>query len=101
MKTLWLMNAERLAALGAAPSFLFVSDELPYAQVFDICEIAYHAHAILGSIPLIQMVQLDAREAVTTVAVLDFSHYYRLTILYSTCNTGFRFEAVVASATGA
>jgi hypothetical protein len=75
MKTLWLVNTKYLAALGAAPSFLFVSDELPYAQVFDICEIAYHAHATLGSIPLIQMAQLDARKVVTTVAVLDSSLY--------------------------
>jgi len=75
MKTLWLVNTEHLAAHGAAPYILFVSDEFPYAQVFDICEIAYHTHAILGSIQLIQMVQLDAREALTTVAVLDFSLY--------------------------
>ena len=46
--TLWLLNTEHFVALGAAPSLLFVSDELPYAQVFDTCEIAYHAHAILG-----------------------------------------------------
>ena len=95
------MNTEHLTAFRVAPPFFFGSDKMPYAEFSNDLEIADHAHAILGSIPLIQMVQPDAREAVTTEAVLDFSVHYLLTVLDFTCNAGFRFEAVVTSATGA
>ena len=95
------MNTEYLAAFRAAPPFFFVSDEMPYAEFSDVLEIADHAHAILGSIPLIQMVQPGAREAVTTEAVLDFGVHDLLTVLDSAYDAGFRFEAVVTPATGA
>ena len=101
IKTLRLVNTEYLTAFRAAPPFFFVSDEMPYAEFSNVLEIADHAHAILGSIPLIQMVQPDAGEAVTTEAVLDFGVHYLLTVLDSTYDAGFRFEAVVTSATGA
>jgi hypothetical protein len=74
---------------------------MPYAEFSDVLEIIDHAHSILGSVPLIQIVQPGAREAVTTEAVLDFSLRHLLTVLDSACNANFRFEAVVASATGA
>jgi hypothetical protein len=101
IKTLWLVNTEYLTAFRAAPPFFFVSNEMPYAEFSNVLEIADHAHAILGSISLIQMVQPDAREAVTTETVLDFRVNYLLTVLYSTYDTGFRFEIVVTSASGA
>ena len=101
IKTLRLVNTEHLTTIWAAPPFFFVSDEMPYAEFSNVLEIADHAHAILGSIPLIQMVQPDAREAVTIEAILDFSVHYLLTVLDSTSNAGFRFEAVVTSAAGA
>jgi hypothetical protein len=75
--------------------------EMPYAEFSNALEIVDHAHAILGSIPLIQTVQPNAREAVTTEAVLDFSVHYLLTVLDSTCDAGFRFLAIVTPATGA
>ena len=95
------MNAEYLTAFRASPPFFFVSDEMPYAEISYALKIANHAHAVLGSITLIQMVQPVAGEAVTTKAVLDFSVHYLLTVLDSTYDAGFRFEAVVTSATGA
>jgi hypothetical protein len=95
------VNREYLTAFRAAPPFFFVSNEMPYAEFSNVLEIADHTHAILGSIPLIQMVQPDAREAVTTEAVLDISIHYLLTVLDSTYDAEFRFEAVVTSATGA
>ena len=95
------MNTEYLTAFWASPPFFFGSYEMPYAEFSNVLKICDHAHAILGSIPLIQMVQPDAREAVTTKAVLDFSVHYLLTVLDSTYDAGFRFEAVVTSATGA
>jgi hypothetical protein len=79
----------------------FVSDEMPYAEFSDVLKITDHAHAVLGFIPLIQMVQPDTGEAVTTKAVLDFGGYYLLTVLDFTYDAGFRFDAVVTSATRA
>jgi hypothetical protein len=58
-------------------------------------------HPIFGSVSLIQMVQPDAREAVTIEAILDISVHYLLTVLDSTSNAGFRFDAVVTPATRA
>jgi hypothetical protein len=74
---------------------------MPYAEFSNVLEIVDHAHAILGSIPLIQLVQPGTREAVTNEAVLDFSVRDLLTVSDSACDTGFRFEEVLASATGA
>jgi hypothetical protein len=75
------MNTEHLAAFRASPPFLFVSDEMPYAEFSDVLKITDHAHAILGSITLIQMVQPVAGEAVTSEAVLGFCIHNLLTVL--------------------
>jgi len=64
-------------------------------------EIVNHAHSILGSITLIQVIQPVARKPVTAEAVPDFTLPYLLTVLDSACDPGFWFDAVVASATGA
>ena len=95
------MNTQHPTAFWAFPLFFFGSYEFPYAEFSNVLEVIDHAHAVLGSIPLIQMIQPDAREAVTTKTVLDFSVHHLLTVLDSTCDAGFRFEAVVTSATGA
>jgi hypothetical protein len=101
IKTLRFVNTEYLTAFRAAPPFFFVSNEMPYPESSNVLEVADHAHAIFDSIPLIQMVELDAREAVTTEAVFDFGVHYLLTVLDSTCDAGCRFVAVLTSATGA
>ena len=95
------MDAEHLAAFRAYPPSFFGSYEMPYAEISNAFEIADHAHAVLGSITLIQMVQPVAGEAVTSKAVLDFGVHYLLTVLDFAYDAGFRFEAVVTSATGA
>ena len=74
---------------------------MPYAEFSNILEIFNHAHAILGSVPFIQVVQPGARKAITAKAVLGFRVQYLLAVLDSTCYAGFRFEAVFTSATGA
>jgi hypothetical protein len=96
-----MVNTEQLAAFRAAPSFFFVSDELPYAEFPDGLEIANHAHAIPGSIALIQMVQPGTGEAAAAEAGFDFSVHDLLAVLDSAYDAGFRFEAVLAPATGA
>ena len=100
-KALGLMNTDHLAALGTGPLFLFVSHEMPYAEASDILQIFNHAHSILGSIPLIQMVQPGAGKAVATETILDFTAHYLLTVLDTARNAGLRFETVVTSTAGA
>jgi hypothetical protein len=65
------MKAEGFAVFRAFPPFFFGSYEMSFAEFSDILEVIDHAHAVLGSITL------DSK-----------------------CDAGFRFEAVVTSATG-
>src|SRR5512147_2441827 len=95
------MNAYQMAALGTGPPFLFVSNKMSYAEVLYVHEIINHTHSILGSITLIQVIQAVARKPVTTEAVPGFTLPYLLTVFDTACDSGFWFDAVVASATGA
>jgi hypothetical protein len=91
------VNTEHLIAFWAAPPFFFASDEMPYAEFFNVLEIVDHAHAVLGSIALIQIFQSGVRKVVTIEAVLDFSVHHLLTVLDSARDANFRFEAVITS----
>jgi len=95
------MNTEQPAALGTGPLLFFVLNELSDADLLYAHEIVNHAHPILGSITLIQVIQPVAREAITVEAELDFPRYHLFTVLDSACDAGFWFDAVVPSATGA
>jgi hypothetical protein len=95
------MNAEHFAAFWADPPFFFGSYEMPYAEFSNVLKIADHAHAILGFIPSIQMLQPVAGEAVTSKAVLDFGVHQLFAVLDFAFYAGFRFEAVVAPASRA
>jgi hypothetical protein len=75
------MNADELAALGTGPPCLFVSKEMPYAELPDVLKIVNHAHAIFGSIPLIQMVECNTRKAVATEAVCNSGFHDIHTVL--------------------
>ena len=96
-----MVNAEDLTAFRAAPPFFFVPDEVPYAEYSDVLEIADHAHAVPGSIALIQMPQPGTGKAVTAEAVPDFGVHDLLAVLDSARDAGFRFKAVLAPAAGA
>jgi len=95
------VNAEHLTAFWADPSFFFGSYEMPYAEFSNVLKITDHAHAVLGSITLIQMLEPVAGEAVTIKTVLDFGLDYLLAVLDFAFCTRFRFEAVVVPATWA
>ena len=95
------MNTYQLPASGTGPPFLFVSNEMPYAELLDVLKIVDHAHSIPGSIALIQVTQPVARKSVTAEAVPYFPLLYLLTVLDSTRDAGSRFDTVVAPATGA
>ena len=101
IKTLWLVNAEHLAAFWADPPFFFGSYEMPYAEFPNVLKVADHAHAVLGFITLIQMSEPIAGEAVTSKAVLGFGVRYLLAVLDFAFYARFRFEAVVTPATWA
>jgi hypothetical protein len=100
-KALRLVNRDHLAAPGTGPSFFFMPDETPYAERADALEIVEHAHAVLGSIPLIQMLQSGAGEAVATEAVLASGIRHFVTVPDTARDDGFRFNAAVAPAAGA
>jgi hypothetical protein len=100
-KALLYMNAYQLTALKTGPFFLFVSNEMSYAELLYVHEIIDHAHTILGSITLIQVIQPVARKQVTAEAVFDLTLLYLLTVFDPACDAGFWFDAVVAPATGA
>ena len=95
------MDANKLAALRTGPLVLFGSNELPDTGLPDALKIIDHAHAIPGSVPLIQMVQPGTGKAVTTEAVPDFGVHDLLAVFDSACDAGFCFAAVVSPATGA
>jgi len=95
------MNTDHPTALWTSLSFLFVSSEMSYAELSYVLKIVNHTHAIPDSISLIQVVQPGARKAVTIEAVLGPIFRYLLTVLDSARDTGFRFENVFTSATGA
>lgn len=95
------MNANHLSAFGASPPFLFVPDEMPYAEHLDVLQIVSHTHAILGSIPLVQVFQSRAGKTVATEAIFRLTFCYLLTVLNSAGHAGFRFETIVSSATWA
>ena len=94
------MDTKDCPAFGTGPPSLFVLNEMPYAELPYVLEILNHTHAIRGSIPLIQVIQIGTRKAVTTETVPDSSLYDVLTVLDSARDAGFRFDAVVAPATG-
>ena len=63
-------------------------------------EILDRAHTILGSISLVQIVQSSTRKVVAQKTIFDSAANNLRAILDMTGNTGFRFGAVRASATG-
>ncbi len=98
IKTLRLVNTEYLTAFRAFPPFFFISEEMHYAEFSNVLKVFDHAHAILGSIPVIQIFQPGAREAVATEAILGFGVYHLLAVLDPARDANFRFEAVIAKA---
>jgi hypothetical protein len=86
---------------GISTVLFSASDEMHNTEFFNVFQIFNHAHAILGSVPFIQVVQPGARKAITAEAVLGFRVQYLLAVLDSTCYTGFNFETIVASASEA
>jgi hypothetical protein len=96
-----LVNADELSALRASPSRFFVFHEMPYAELPDVHEVVDHAHAVLCSVPLVQMLQPRARKAAATAAVLESGVRHFVAVLDTARDDGFRFDTAFASASGA
>jgi hypothetical protein len=62
---------------------------MPYPVLLDVLKIVNHAHAIFGSIALIQVIQPVARKTVTVEAVPDSTLHYLLTVLDAARDAGF------------
>jgi len=90
-----------MTALGTSPPFLFVSNEMSYAELLYVHKIVDHTHSILGSIARIQVIQPVARKPVTPETVSDFTLPHLIAVLDSACDACFWFDVVVAAATRA
>jgi hypothetical protein len=95
------MNTDCLTALGAHPPFNFTSHKMSDAELPDILQIVDHAHAIPGSVSFIKDIQPDARKIFAPDTELDSGVHPLLAVLDAARSTGFRFEAVFTSASGA
>jgi len=100
-KALGFMDTEQLTALRTGPAFLFIACEMSYTEFLYVHEIFNHAHAVFGSIALIQVPQPVAGKPVTAETVPGFTLPDLLTVFDSACGAGFWFGAVVAPAAGA
>ena len=95
-----IMDTDDLAAVRAGPFLSFAFDELPYAGLFYGFEIVDHAHAVLCSVALVQVVQAVAREAAAIKAVSGFAFRYVFAVLDFADDAGFRFVGIVTPAAG-
>ncbi len=100
-KALRFMNTEELTAPRTGPPFLFISHEMSYAELLYVHEIVDHAHAVVGPIAFIQVIQSVARKPVTARTVPDLALSYLLTVLDPAGDAGLWFDAVVAPTAGA
>jgi hypothetical protein len=82
-QALWFVHADYLAALWAGPLFLFVSDELSYAGCLYALEILDHAHAVFGSVSLIELFEPGAGKLFAADAELRLAACYPVTVLNS------------------
>ena len=94
------MNTDYLAALRTGPFFLFPFNKIPDAEFSDVLQIVDHAHTILGSVPLIQVIQsaqgkFSQPEQYLTSAPATLSQF-----LIGHSTRVFGFGTVVTSASG-
>jgi hypothetical protein len=62
------MTADLCTTPRAAPPFLFLCQELFNAMLFDKVEVFYHAHVILGSVPLVESFESSAGKTLALMA---------------------------------
>ena len=100
-KTSRPMNRKQPAARGAGPSFFLAPDELPYAGLAYILQVFNHAHGVLRSVTLVQVLQPGAGIAFAPEAVPGPTLCDLLTVLDPAPNARNRFVNIIAQAAGA
>ena len=100
-KALRVMNTNYLTAFGAGPPFLFVSNELSYANLPYTHEIVNHTHAVFCSVPRVEAVQPVAGVFPAIEAILQISGLEHFALFYPALCPGFRLPMVIAPATRA
>jgi hypothetical protein len=86
----WFMNANCFTAFGALPFLLLAPYERPDPLGLDHIQVVDHAHAIFGSVALVQMFQPGARKAIATSgAIFDFALTKLFAISYGTSGSVF------------
>jgi len=95
------MNANDFAACGTCPPFLFLFDEISYAELLYATKIVDHAYTVVCSVTLVEMVESVARVFPAIEAIPQISRLEHFTLFYSAQNPGFRLQTVVAPATRA
>jgi hypothetical protein len=93
------MDTDHLIAHGTGPFLFFISYKPSYAVLLYIHKIVNHAHVILGSIALIQVIKPIARKPVTIGAEPEAALHHLLTRLDPAIDACFRLAAVIAPAT--
>ncbi len=95
-----LMDTEDLPTVRAGPALLLSFNEMSYAGLAYVLEVFNHAHAVLGSVALIQVAKIRAGKAVATEAVLSSVLGFFIAGLNSAGNAGFRFAGVITATAG-
>jgi hypothetical protein len=94
------MYAYHFPAFRAFPLFLLVFQELPYAKLPDIFKVFDHAHAIFGSVPLVEMFQPVAGKAVAAETETGFGGNQLFAVFDTAEGAGFLFGVNVNPAAG-
>jgi len=84
-----LMNAKHHTAPGTGPPYIFIFNEFPDSGFLYVHEILNHAHSVLGSITLIEVVQPVAGEMVTAEAIPGPALRQHLAVLDTAVDAGF------------
>ena len=74
---------------------------MPNTEPCNVFQIIDHAHAIFGSIPLVQMVQPGAGKTIAAETEFGSGVRHLFAVLDPAQGAGFRFEAAVNPAAGA
>ena len=64
------MNADHFTTLGADPFLFFIANEMSDPKFIDHFEIVDHAHSIVCSVSLVQMLQPIAGKTITTTEAI-------------------------------
>jgi hypothetical protein len=95
------MDADGAAAFRAGPSGFFFLDEFPDAVFLYISQVFDHAHAVIGAVPLVQMLHSFAGELIAFKAKPGFAGFSSGTGFDPAAHAGRGLVAAVSITAGA